>query len=153
MYDFHPSCHDPCLWTSFDFKMLLQHSATMCTCYVLWARVATELVIFGQTCASAWPQIGSLDEKIMRDSHPKLCTPFLWIKFDFGVLLQHFATIHTCYLGKISPGATHFWPKMGGQLGRKCDGWLKMLCTISIPGSIIHVCESVLILECFCISL
>ena len=40
--------------------------------------------------------------------------------------------------------------KNGGQLGRKCCGWLKMPCAIPIPAVMILACESILTLECFC---
>ena len=62
-------------------------------------------------------------------------------------------TMHACDLGQISPGAARFWPKTGGQLGRKCGGWLEMTCTIPIPGFLINVCDLILTLECFCSSL
>ena len=42
--------------------------------------------------------------------------------------------------------------KTGGQVGRKCCGWLKMIPVIPIPGFIINVYELILTLEYFCSS-
>ena len=95
-----------------------------------------------------------LDAKTMRDSHPTLCRPYESVlTLECFYFLQQSATLRTCNLGQISPGAAHFWPKMGGQLGRRCCGWLKIPCTIPTPGFIIHVCESISTLEWFCSSL
>ena len=56
MCDFHPICHDPCLWTKFDFEMLLQLSPTMCTCYLglsspgighFWPNLGVSLAVNG----------------------------------------------------------------------------------------------------------
>ena len=69
------------------------------------------------------------------------------------MLLQQSATMRTCDLGSTSSGTARFWPKMGGQLGRKGCGWLKRPCMIPIPGFIILDCDPILILKCSCSSL
>ena len=84
--------------------------------HVIWARVAPSLVIFYQIWGSAWPWMVCLDEKYMYGHHPKLCRPFLWTRFDFGVLLQQSETMRRCNLGPISSGAACFWPKLGVSL-------------------------------------
>ena len=130
----------------------------LCTCrqpcaHVIWAKIAPEFVTFGQIWGSVWQYMVCLDEETMHDSHPKLCRPFSWTRFDFGVLLQQSATMHRCDLGQISPGAVCFFTKTKGQIGRKCGGCLKMRCTIPIPCFINNICELILTLECFCSSL
>ena len=89
----------------------------LCTCrqpcaHVIWVKIAPEFLTFGQIWGSVWPYMVCLDEETMHDSHPKLCRPFSWTSFDFGVLLQQCATMHRCDLGQISPGAARFWPKL-----------------------------------------
>ena len=101
-----------------------------CSClqpcaHVIWARIALEFVIFGQIWGSASQWMVCLDEKTMDDSHPRLCRPFSWTNFNFGLLLQQSASIHTCDLGQISPGAARFWPKLGVSLAENIVVGLK----------------------------
>ena len=52
----------------------------------------------------------------MHDSHPRLFRALSCTNVDFGVLMQQSATMPTCDLGQISPGAAGFWPKLGVSL-------------------------------------
>ena len=100
MYKSNPSCHDPCLWTSFDFGMLLQLSATMCTFYLGQSSpgIGHFLAKFGGQLGSQW----CLDDKTMCNSHPKLCIStflmnqcWLWSASIFCSSLQ--SCLHTIW--------------------------------------------------------
>ena len=80
---------------------------------------------------------------------PKLWRPFLWSIFDFEGILQQSATMRTCDLGQISPGAARFLVKTGGQLDRKRCGLLKMPCAIPIPDFIILACKPIWLWNAF----
>ena len=61
--------------------------------------------------------------------------------------------MNTCNLGQISPGAARFFGQNWWSAWQKMCGWLKIPCTIPTPGFTVLVCESILTLQCICISL
>ena len=75
MYDSPSKCHDPCLWTIFDFVMLLYLCATIYTCYLdqtspgichSWLNLGVSLAVNG---VFGWKTIHNSHPKLCRDSH------------------------------------------------------------------------------------
>ena len=150
MYNSNPSCHHPCLWVNFDFGVLLQLSATMCTCYLghstpwighfcsnLGVSLAVNGVFGWKTCGIPIPGFVDLSHEPVLilgcfSSIPQSCVHVIWAKSDLELLV-------------LAQNGRSAWQKM--------LWFLKMPRTIVIPGFIIYVCKPILILECFCSSL
>ena len=138
--------HKSCSWINFVFWMLLQLSATICTCH---------LGQISPGSAHFWPKLGvSLAENVVIDLKYHKWFPFqsyacLWTDFDFGMLQQLSAIMCICHLGQTSPESGVFFSKFKSRLGKKWCDWIQRPCTIPPPGFVDLSHESVLTLECF----
>ena len=128
-----------------------------CSClqscaHVIWVRVASELVIyakFGGQLGSKWRVWMKTPCTILIQSSIDLFMNQFWLWSVSEAVCNHVYM----WFGPNQPWSCSVLAKTGGQLSRICCDWLKMQCTIPIPGFVINVCELNLTLEYFWSSL